>query len=245
MKVTGVACVIILCGCFSTRLKAEVWYLPNGQTITTQAGSTPPVSDARREPYPNAERLQNQAGETSIPVNTITPAPSVAQLLGLLPQENGAPIITSPYFSDAKVGQPGGQCAAFAQNARTDLRAYAPYGSANKMPDKARENGFEVNGTPRVGSVLIIAKPEGSTDGHAEVVTSVMKVGEKFVLTIVDSNANKDEIISARTVYYTPSENGAFGNYGRYEEATPGLTKLAKDLVVMGFIHDKPASTSK
>lgn len=244
MKVTGVVCVIVLCGCFSTRLKAEVWYLPNGQTITTQADSTPPVSDARREPYPNAEQIQNQAGENPFPV-IVPQAPSGAQLLGLLPQASVWPIKTSQYFNEAKAGQPGGQCAAFAQNARTDLKDYAPYGSANKMPDKARENGFEVNGTPRVGSVMILAKPEGSTDGHAEVVTSVMKVGGKFVLTVVDSNANMDEIISARTVYYTPSENGVFGNYGRYEEATPGLTKLANDLVVMGFIQDKPVSTSK
>lgn len=218
-----VVCVLLLCSCLFKPICAEEWLLPDGQTVTTMDTSTPPVS--------GAQRVQHQV--------VVPSAPSVAQLLGLLPKEYGAPISTSPYFSDAKVGWPGGQCAAFAQNARPDLKDYAPYRSANKMPAKARENGYEVNGTPRVGSVLIIAKPAGSTDGHAEVVTSVMKVGEKFVLTIMDSNANKDEIISARTVYYTPSDNGVFGNFGSYEEATPELTKLANDLIVMGFIHEK------
>lgn len=238
------ATVVLLCFCSIAPLVAEEWYLPNGQTITTQAGSTPPMSDARREPYPKAEQPQNQAGESPYPA-IVTAAPSVAQLSGLLPQENGATIKTSQYFSDAKVGQPGGQCAAFAQKAREDLLRYAPYGSANKMPDMARENGFEVNGIPRVGSVLIVAKPTGSTDGHAEVVTSVMRTGERYILTIMDSNANKDEIISARTIFYTPSENGTFGNYGKYEEASPGLTKLAPDLIVMGFIQEKKADETE
>ncbi len=212
--------------------------MPDGGTITTQAGSTPPVRGARRTPYPGTK--QAQLG----PQVVIPSAPSVAQLQGLIPQVDGAPIPTSQYFRDVKVGQPGGQCAAFAQNARPDLKVYAPYGSANRMPDKARANGFEVNGMPRVGSVMILAKPVGSTDGHAAVVTSAMKVGEKYVLTIVDSNANKDETISARTVYYIPSESGSYGNYGRYEEAVPGSTRLAKDLIVMGFIQSKPASAT-
>ena len=113
------------------------------------------------------------------------------------------------------------------------------------MPDNARNNGFEVDGTPRVGSVLVIEKPVGSKYGHAEVVTSVQKAGEKYVLNIMDSNANEDGLVSARTVYYTPSENGVYGNYGKYEEASPGKTKLAKDLVVMGFINGKVTSSTK
>lgn len=152
------------------------------------------------------------------------------------------PIKTSQLFANATVGQASGQCAAIAQYARPELTGF---GNANQMPDNARKNGFEVNGTSRVGSVLVIAKPQGSTYGHAEVVTSVQKVGDRYLLTIKDSNVNEDERISARTVYYTPSENGTFGNYGRYEEATPGLTRLAKDLVVMGFIRNKPSSTTK
>ena len=231
--------------CLSTPIQAETWYLPDGSTMTTQAGSTPPVSGARRVPYPSTR--QNHAG----PQVVIPSAPSVAQLQGLLPKLGapssptrplGDPIETSTRFADAKVGQTGGQCAAFAQYARPELMGL---GNANQMPDSARRNGFEVDGVPRVGSVLVVAKPQGSTYGHAAVVTSVQNDGERYALTVKDSNANEDELVSVRTVYYTPSQNGTFGNYGAYEEATPGLTKLAKNLVVMGFIQDKPASTTK
>ena len=239
------ATVIFLGLCLANTLKAEEWYLPNGQTITTQAGSTPPVSEARREPYPNPTLPQIQANDAPLPVITIVPAPSIAQLTGLLPQNVEGPIMTSREFSDAQVGQWGGECAAFAQKAREDLLHYAPYGSANKMPDKARDNDFVVNGTPRVGSILIIAKPTGSKDGHAEVVTGVRKDGDRYILTIKDSNANFDELISSRTIYYTPSENGAFGNFGTYEEASPGLTKLAPNLIVMGFIQEKKVDDAK
>ena len=113
------------------------------------------------------------------------------------------------------------------------------------MPDNARKNGFEVDGTPRVGSVMVIQKPGGSKYGHVEVVTSAMKVGAKYIMTIVDSNANEDELVSARTVYYTPSENGAYGNYGKYEEMFPEATKFARDLVVMGFINGKVKNATK
>lgn len=208
--------------------------------MTTQPGSTPPVSGARLYPYPNTVHAQ--------PAHQVVviPAPSFSQLKNLLPtmdpsQGASADIAIAQKFKDSIDGQHGGQCAAFAQLARTEL---AGFGNANKMPENARRNGFEVNGTPRVGSVLVIAKPQGSMYGHAEVVTSVQKEGNRYVLTIKDSNVNEDERISTRTVYYTPSENGTFGNYGRYEEATPGLTGLAKDLVVLGFIQDKPANTT-
>ena len=244
-RVTVVAVTsVLLCFYFLIPLKAEVWYLPDGQTITTQAGSTPPVSGARRVPYPNAKQVQTDPA--SLPA-TVTPAPSTAQLQALLPQavEVEAPIKTSPDFAKATVGDRGGQCAAFAESARPELMRYGPYGSANKMPDKARASGFEVNGIPRVGSVLIIAKPLGSTDGHAEVVTDVLKDGDRYILTVMDSNAGKDERISERTVYYTPAENGSFGNYGRYEEAIPGLTKLADNLIVMGFIQKNTNTETK
>ena len=233
--------LLLLCCCSLAPLSAEVWYLPNGQTITTQAGSTPPVSGARRVPYTDVKQVQNGTGQAAPHIST-PPAPSASQLQGLLPQAIVAPIKTSQYFRDAKVGQTGGQCAAFAQYSRPEL---AGFGNANQMPDNARTNGFEVNGTPRVGSVLVIKKPAGSTYGHAEVVTSVQRVGDRFVLTIMDSNANEDGLISARTIYYTPSETGTCGNYGRYEEVSHGMTKLANDLVVMGFIHERTTSASK
>ena len=245
MKASTVTVAGVLCCCLSTGLQAETWYLPDGSTMTTQAGSTPPVSGARRVPYPGTKQAQGG------PQVVIPSAPSIAQLQGLLPKlpapssqptAIGDPIKTSPRFADAKVGQSGGQCAAFAQYARPELMGF---GNANQMPDSARRNGFEVDGVPRVGSVLVVAKPKGSTYGHAAVVTSAQKEGERYVLTVKDSNANEDELVSVRTVYYTPSQDGTFGNYGAYEEATPGLTKLAKDLVVMGFIQDKPTSTTK
>lgn len=234
----------ILCCSLSTPIQADTWYLPDGSTMTTHAGSTPPVSGARRFPYPGMKQIPG-------PRVVIPSAPSVAQLQGLLPNLEapsslpkpiGDPIATSPRLADAKVGKPGGQCAAFAQYARPELMGF---GNANQMPDSARRNGFEVDGTPRVGSVLVVARPKGSTNGHAAVVTGVQKEDERYVLTVKDSNANEDELVSVRTVYYTPSQNGTFGDYGAYEEATPGLTKLAKDLVVMGFIQDKSASTTR
>lgn len=260
MRETLIAVITcLLWCCFPKPLKAEVWYLPNGQTITTQAGSTPPVIGAQLTPYPDANHVQNGRIQAA-PQVFIPPAPSVAQLQDLIPTTLQAsslpqvqpqskvpkaivePIKTSLYFRDAKVGQTGGQCAAFAQYSRPELTGF---GNANQMTDNALKNGFEVNGTPQVGSVLVIEKPVGSTYGHAEVVTSVQKLGDKYVLAIMDSNANEDGLVSARTVYYTPSDNGAYGNYGRYEEMSPETTKLAKDLVVMGFINEKVASSIK
>lgn len=226
MKGTPVIVIaFLLCCCSAQPIRAETWYLPDGRTITTQAGSTPPVSGARLTPYTNVKQNQSGVGQSGRQV-VIPSAPSIAQLQGHLPvvpqptapQAIADPIKTSQFFANATVGQAGGQCAAFAQFARPELTGF---GNANQMPDNARKNGFEVNGTPRVGSVLVIAKPQGSTYGHAEVVTSVQRVGDRYVLNIKDSNVNEDERISTRIVYYTPSENGTFGNYGRYEEAAP------------------------
>lgn len=236
----GIVITLSLFACGAAPLSADEWSLPNGQTITTQAGSTPPVIGAKRVSSP-AKQVQPSAGQPTLQV-VVPSAPSFGQLQGLLPKPSWEAIKTSQFLSDARVGQNGGECAVFAQHARPELLGF---GNANQMPDTARKNGFEVDGTPRVGSVMVIAKPVGSTYGHAEVVTSTAKVGDKYVLTVMDSNANQDAIISSRTVYYTPSVNGTFGNYGKYEEATPGLTKLAKDLIVMGFIQNKPASTTK
>ena len=227
-----------------------MWSAPNGQTYTTQAGSTPPVSGAQRVANPATKQVQTKSGQTGLQV-VIPAAPSGDQLQNLLGKDNQKssstqvtpqPIKTSQSLWDARVGQTGGQCAVFAQKARPELTGF---GNANQMPATAKRNGFVVDGTPQVGSVLVIEKPAGSKDGHAEVVTSAMKLGEKYVMTITDSNANEDGLVSARTVYYTPSENGAFGNYGKYEEASPGTTKLAKNLVVMGFINGKAPNSAK
>jgi hypothetical protein len=221
-------------------LRAEEWYLPDGQIMTTQAGSTPPVSGARLHPYPNTINAP--------PANQVIvmPAPSISQLKDLLPKMDASQgafpdIAIAQKFKDALDGQHGGQCAAFAQLARPDL---AGFGNANKMPAKALEMGFEVNGVPRIGSVLSIEKAGGSEYGHAVVVTGVHKEDYRYRLTIKDSNASENELISTRAVYYTPSENGVFGNYGKYEEIFPGASRLAKDLVVIGFIHERLANTT-
>ena len=245
-----VSTVFLLCCCCSAPLIGDMWSAPNGQTYTTQAGSTPPVSGAQRVANPTTKQVQTKSGQTGLQV-VIPSAPSGDQLQNLLGKDNQKssstqvtpqPIKTSQALWDARVGQTGGQCAVFAQKARPELTGF---GNANQMPDTARKNGFEVDGTPHVGSVMVVEKPVGSTYGHAEVVTSAMKLGEKYVMTIVDSNANEDGLVSARTIHYTPAENGAYGNYGKYEEASPGTTKLAKGLVVMGFINGKTQPATK
>ena len=78
MRDTSVAVsALLLCCCFLTPLSAEEWLLPDGRTLTTMDGSTPPVSGAQRVQYP-----------------VVAPsAPSVAQLLGLLPDASRISIV--------------------------------------------------------------------------------------------------------------------------------------------------------
>jgi surface antigen len=251
MKWSLVVLAFALSACCSVRLCAETWYLPDGKTMTTSAGSTPPVSGATLYPHSNVDYGMKAA----YPL-IICPAPSFSQIVELLPkldppqdqplatgsQVKDDSIETTKAFKDALLGQHGGQCAAFVQHARPELSGF---GHGNKMPAKALAMGFEVNGIPRVGSVLSIEKAGGSEYGHAGIVTSVLKDGKRYLLTIKDSNANEDELISSRSVYYMPSENGVFGNYGKYEEMFPGSTRLAKELVVVGFIHEKLPSAAK
>ena len=79
-----VSALLLFC-CFLTPLGAEEWLLPDGQTMTTMGGSTPPVSGAQRVQYPVV----------------IPSAPSAAQLLGLLPESS----IISVVIPKGKLGE--------------------------------------------------------------------------------------------------------------------------------------------
>jgi hypothetical protein len=116
-----------------------VWSLPNGQTITTQAGSTAPVIGAKRV-SPPAKQVQPSSGQPKLQV-VVPSAPSVNQLQGLLTKPSWESIKTSQFLIAARNGNKGGQCAAFAQNARPELLGF---GNANQMPDNAKNNGCEV-----------------------------------------------------------------------------------------------------
>ena len=88
MRETPVAVIaLLLCCCFLTPLCAEEWLLPDGRTMTTVDNSTPPVSGALRVPYPEANQVQNGNGQNS-PQVVVPSAPSIAQLLGLLPDSS-------------------------------------------------------------------------------------------------------------------------------------------------------------
>lgn len=68
---------LLLCGSLLSPLSAEEWLLPDGRTMTSMDSSTPPVIGAQRIHYP--------------PV--VPSAPSVAQLLGLLPESSTISVV--------------------------------------------------------------------------------------------------------------------------------------------------------
>lgn len=164
----------------STAIRAEVWYLPNGQTITTQAGSTPPVRGARRVPYPGQQQVQQGWGQ-------VNQQPLLPQPQQSVQQRGQQPVNPARGVNTQVLGQGPAysNCVLFARSRVPSL----PYGLGNWNGKMAAINSR----APKTGSIAMIPYVDPATQeaiGHAAFVERV----EGTSITLLDANWKRNTL---------------------------------------------------